>query len=148
YDRHLKGVEGVLPAHRQRQRNGCGGSPRRCGDGGDCLGAGCSARPSPSTWSWRRRPYGACARPPCRGWGGSPRRFSWKGSTPRWEEIMDRLDQRLVRVAEAYLSEQAEDLIHLGVWGKHRYRADFLDQPPEVIGNGLVPPGQVKRRMK
>src|SRR5262249_20447947 len=71
-----------------------------------------------------------------------------EGEHPRLEEILECLDKRLVRVAEAYLTEHAEDLIHLGVWGKHRYRADFLDQPPEVIGNGLVKPGRVKQRMK
>ena len=71
-----------------------------------------------------------------------------EGEDPRLEQIMDRLDKRLVRVAEAYLSEQAGNVISLGVWGNHPYRADLLEQPPEVIGNGLVPPGVVKERME
>jgi hypothetical protein len=71
-----------------------------------------------------------------------------EGEHPRREEIVECLDKRLVRVAEAYLTEQAEKLVQLGVWGERRYRADSLDQPPEVIGNGLLPRGQVKRRMK
>jgi len=61
---------------------------------------------------------------------------------------MDRLDKRLVKVAEAYLAEHKRDLVHLGVWGKHHDRASFLDQPPEVIGDGLAQPGQVKKTMK
>src|SRR5215469_11540917 len=61
---------------------------------------------------------------------------------------MERLDQRLVRVTEAYLAELAEELVRLEVWGQHCYRADFLDQPPEVIGNGLVRRREVKRRMQ
>jgi hypothetical protein len=71
-----------------------------------------------------------------------------EGEHPRLEEIMDCLDKRLVRVAEAYLSEYALDLVRLGVWGRHHFSADFLDQPPEVIGNGLVPPGALQQRME
>src|SRR5262249_27245473 len=61
-----------------------------------------------------------------------------EGEHPRLEERMERLDQRLVRVAEAYLTELAEELMRLEVWGKHCYRADLLDQLPEVTGNGLM----------
>jgi len=53
-----------------------------------------------------------------------------------------------VRVAEAYLADYTRDLVHLGVWGKHVFRADFLDQPPEVIGNGLLGRSKVKGRLK
>jgi hypothetical protein len=69
------------------------------------------------------------------------------GADPRLEQTMDRLDQRLVRVAEAYLNEESEELIRLGVW-EQPYRPDFLEQPPEVIGNALVGAGEVRRRME
>ena len=148
YDRHLKGVERVLPAHRQRQGNGVRGLAQALWRRRRLFGS----RVHRETLSFYLELEKAAV------WGLCPasvQGLEWvttgvfvEGEHPRWEEIMDRLDQRLVRVAEAYLSEHTEDLIHLGVWGKHRYRADFLDQPPEVIGNGLVPPGQVKQRMK
>jgi hypothetical protein len=70
-----------------------------------------------------------------------------EGEDPRLEETMERLDKRLVRVTEAYLTELAEELVRLEVWGQHWYRADLLDQPPEVIGNGLVRRREVRRRM-
>jgi hypothetical protein len=70
-----------------------------------------------------------------------------EGEHPRLEETMERLDKRLVRVTEAYLTELAEELVRLEVWDQQCYRADFLDQPPEVIGNGLVRRREVRRRM-
>ena len=71
-----------------------------------------------------------------------------EGEHPRLEERMERLDQRLVGVTEAYLTELAEKLVELAVLvGKRHYRADLLDQPPEVIGNGLVRRREVVRRM-
>jgi len=148
YDRHLKLVEQVLPAESERQRNGVRG-----------LGQ--------ALWR-RRRLFGNRAQREL---------FSFyleleeaaveglsldsvqdlrcetcyvflEGEHPRLEETMERLDKRLVRVTEAYLTELAEELVRLEVWGKHCYRADFLDQPPEVIGNGLVRRREVKRRMQ
>src|SRR6516225_600126 len=148
YDRHLELVEQVLPAEGERQRNGVRG-----------LGQ--------ALWR-RRRLFGNRAQGEL---------FSFyleleeaaveglsldsvqdlrcetcyvflEGEHPRLEETMERLDKRLVRVTEAYLTELAEELVRLEVWGKHCYRADLLDQPPEVIGNGLVRRREVKRRMQ
>src|SRR6516225_4464155 len=148
YDRHMELVEQVLPAESERQRNGVRG-----------LGQ--------ALWR-RRRVFGNWAQREL---------FSFylelenaaveglslnsvqdlrcetcyvflEGEHPRLEETMERLDQRLVRVTEAYLTELAEELVQLQVWGKHCYRADLLDQPPEVIGNGLVRRREVKRRME
>ena len=148
YDRHLKLVEQVLPAESERQRNGVRG-----------LGQ--------ALWR-RRRLFGNRAQREL---------FSFyleleeaaveglsldsvqdlrcetcyvflEGEHPRLEETMERLDQRLVRVTEAYLTELAEELVRLEVWGQHCYRADLLDQPPEVIGNGLVRRREVRRRMQ
>src|SRR6516162_1469930 len=148
YDRHMELVELVLPAEGERQRNGVRG-----------LGQ--------ALWR-RRRLFGNRAQREL---------FSFyleleeaaveglsldsvqdlrcetcyvflEGEHPRLEETMERLDQRLVRVTEAYLTEFAEELVRLEVWGKHCYRADLLDQPPEVIGNGLVRRREVKRRMQ
>jgi hypothetical protein len=148
YDRHLQLVERVLPARYQEERNGVLGLAQAL---------------------WRRRRVfvsrlhretfcfylelekaaldGLC--PVSVGdLGFATTDVFSEGEDPRLEQIMDRLDRRLVRVAEAYLSEQAEAVISLGVWGKHPYCADLLEQPPEVIGNGLVPPGVVKERME
>src|SRR6516164_5923022 len=148
YDRHMELVEQVLPAESERQRNGVRG-----------LGQ--------ALWR-RRRVFGNWAQREL---------FSFylelenaaveglslnsvqdlrcetcyvflEGEHPRLEETMERLDKRLVRVTEAYLTELAEELVQLQVWGKHCYRADLLDQPPEVIGNGLVRRREVKRRMQ
>jgi len=147
YDRHMELMEQVLPAEGERQRNGVRG-----------LGQ--------ALWR-RRRLFGNRAQREL---------FSFyleleeaaveglsldsvqdlrcetcyvflEGEHPRLEETMERLDQRLVRVTEAYLTELAEELVRLEVWGKHCYRADLLDQPPEVIGNGLVRRREVRRRM-
>src|SRR6516164_2963795 len=147
YDRHMELMEQVLPAEGERQRNGVRG-----------LGQ--------ALWR-RRRLFGNRAQGEL---------FSFyleleeaaveglsldsvqdlrcetcyvflEGEHPRLEETMERLDQRLVRVTEAYLTELAEELVRLEVWGKHCYRADLLDQPPEVIGNGLVRRREVRRRM-
>ena len=140
-------VEGVLPAEQRRERNGVQG-----------LGQ--------ALWR-RRRLFGSRARRETLGFylelekaaldGLCPASVrdlsfsSWHlfagGADPRLEQTMDRLDQRLVRVAEAYLSEESEELIRLGVW-EQPYRADFLEQPPEVIGNALVGAGVVRRRME
>src|SRR6516225_3870295 len=148
YDRHMELVEQVLPAESERQRNGVRG-----------LGQ--------ALWR-RRRVFGNWAQREL---------FSFylelenaaveglslnsvqdlrcetcyvflEGEHPRLEETMERLDKRLVRVTEAYLTELAEELVQLQVWRKHCYRADLLDQPPEVIGNGLVRRREVKRRME
>src|SRR5215469_14358502 len=148
YDRHMELVEQVLPAEGERQRNGVRG-----------LGQ--------ALWR-RRRLFGNRAQREL---------FSFyleleeaaveglsldsvqdlrcetcyvflEGEHPRLEETMERLDQRLVRVTEAYLTELAEELVRLEVWGQHCYRADFLDQPPEVIGNGLMRRREVRRRMQ
>ena len=147
YDRHMELVEGVLPAEQRRERNGVQG-----------LGQ--------ALWR-RRRLFGSRARRETLGFylelekvaldGLCPASVrdlsfsSWHlfadGADPRLEQKMDRLDQRLVRVAEAYLSEESEELIRVGVW-EQPYRPDFLEQPPEVIGNALVGAGEVRRRMK
>src|SRR5215467_12110767 len=148
YDRHLKLVEQVLPAESERQRNGVRGLVQ-------------------ALWR-RRRLFGNRAQREL---------FSFyleleeaaveglsldsvqdlrcetcyvflEGEHPRLEETMERLDQRLVRVTEAYLTELAEELVRLEVWGQHCYRADLLDQPPEVIGNGLMRRREVRRRMQ
>ena len=148
YDRHMELVEGVLPAEQRRERNGVQG-----------LGQ--------ALWR-RRRLFGSRARRETLGFylelekaavdGLCPASVrdlsfsSWHlfagGADPRLEQTMDRLDQRLVRVAEAYLNEESEELIRVGVWEKQPYRPDFLEQPPEVIGNALVGPGEVRRRME
>src|SRR5215472_6443288 len=148
YDRHLKLVEQVLPAEGERQRNGVRG-----------LGQ--------ALWR-RRRLFGNRAQrelfsfylelEEAAVWGlcedsVQDLRFETayvflEGEDPRLEETMERLDKRLVRVTEAYLTELAEELVRLEVWGQHCYRADFLDQPPEVIGNGLVRRREVRRRMQ
>ena len=148
YDRHMELVEGVLPAEQRRERNGVQG-----------LGQ--------ALWR-RRRLFGSRARRETLGFylelekaaldGLCPASVrdlsfsSWHlfagGADPRLEQTMDRLDQRLVRVAEAYLSEESEELIRLGLWEKQPYRPDFLEQPPEVLGNALVGAGVVRRRME
>src|SRR6516162_3374163 len=148
YDRHLKLVEQVLPAEGRRQRNGVRGL-------------------SQALWR-RRRVFGNRAQrelfsfylelEKAAVWGLCEDSVQdlrcetcyvfLEGEHPRLEETMERLDQRLVRVTEAYLTELAEELVRLEVWGKHCYRADLLDQPPEVIGNGLVRRREVKRRMQ
>ena len=147
YDRHMELVEGVLPAEQRRERNGVQG-----------LGQ--------ALWR-RRRLFGSRARRETLGFylelekaavdGLCPASVrdlyfsSWHlfagGADPRLEQTMDRLDQRLVRVAEAYLNEESDELIRLGVW-EQPYRPDFLEQPPEVIGNALVGAGEVRRRME
>src|SRR6516162_7415597 len=148
YDRHMELVEQVLPAEGERQRNGVRG-----------LGQ--------ALWR-RRRLFGNRAQREL---------FSFyleleeaaveglsldsvqdlrcetcyvflEGEDPRLEETMERLDKRLVRVTEAYLTELAEELVRLEVWDQQCYRADLLDQPPEVIGNGLVRRREVRRRMQ
>src|SRR6516225_7280215 len=148
YDRHLKLVEQVLPAEGGRQRNGVRG-----------LGQ--------ALWR-RRRLFGNRAQrelfrfylelEKVAVWGlcedsVQDLRFETayvflEGEDPRLEETMERLDKRLVRVTEAYLTELAEELVRLEVWDQQCYRADLLDQPPEVIGNGLVRRREVKRRMQ
>ena len=148
YDRHVELVEGVLPAHRQRQRNGVRGLAQALWRRRRVF----VSRVQRETLAFYRELEKAAV------WGLCPASVQGlefvttdvfvEGEHPRLEEIVECLDKRLVRVAEAYLTEQAEKLIQLGVWGERRYRADFLDQPPEVIGNGLLPRGQVKRRMK
>src|SRR6516164_1269154 len=147
YDRHMELVEQVLPAEGERQRNGVRG-----------LGQ--------ALWR-RRRVFGNRAQrelfsfylelEKAAVWGLCEDSVQdlrcetcyvfLEGEHPRLEETMERLDQRLVRVTEAYLTELAEELVRLEVWGKHCYRADLLDQPPEVIGNGLVRRREVRRRM-
>src|SRR5215831_13587429 len=148
YDRHLQRVERALPANRQRLSNGVRGLAQ-------------------ALWR-RRRVFVSQVHRETVGfylelekaavWGLCPASVEGlhfvttdiflEGEHPRLEEMMERLDKRLVRVAEAYLAEQAGDLVDLGVWGKHRFSVDFLDQPPEAVGNGLLGPGEVKRRMK
>jgi hypothetical protein len=147
YDRHMEWVEGVLPARDRRERNGVQG-----------LGQ--------ALWR-RRRLFGSRAHSETLGFylelekaavdGLCPASVqdmsfsSWHlfagGADPRLEQTMDRLDQRLVRVAEAYLSEESEELIRLGAW-EQPYRPDFLEQPPEVIGNALLGAGVVRQRME
>src|SRR6516225_9006107 len=148
YDRHLELVEQVLPAEGRRQRNGVRG-----------LGQ--------ALWR-RRRLFGNRAQrelfrfylelEKVAVWGlcedsVQDLRFETayvflEGEDPRLEETMERLDKRLVRVTEAYLTELAEELVRLEVWDQQCYRADLLDQPPEVIGNGLVRRREVRRRMQ
>ncbi len=71
-----------------------------------------------------------------------------EGEDPRLEEIVEALDKRLERVAQAYLTEYAGRKISIGHLAEYCQREEFLDQPPEAIGNALVRPGEVKRRMK
>jgi len=148
YDRHTQLVERVLPANRQRLHNGVRGLAQ-------------------ALWR-RRRLFGSRVHRETLSfylelekvgvWGLCPASVqtmsfnTWhlfmEGEHPRQETMMDCLDKRLVRVAEAYLADYTRDLVHLGVWGKHVFRADFLDQPPEVIGNGLLGRAKVKRRLQ
>src|SRR6516162_5069532 len=148
YDRHMELVEQVLPAESERQRNGVLGLAQ-------------------ALWR-RRRVFGNRAQRElfsfylelenAAGEGLSLNSVQdlrcetcyvfLEGEHPRVEERMERLDQRLVRVTEAYLTELAEKLVELAVLvGKRHYRADLLGQPPEVIGNGLVRRREVVRRM-
>src|SRR6516164_9536467 len=148
YDRHMELVEQVLPAESERQRNGVRGLAQ-------------------ALWR-RRRVFGNRAQRELFSFYLELEKAAVEGLSlnsvqdlrcetcyvflegehPRLEETMERLDKRLVRVTEAYLTELAEELVQLQVWGKHCYRADLLDQPPEVIGNGLVRRREVKRRME
>jgi len=148
YDRHTQLVERVLPANRQRLHNGVRGLAQ-------------------ALWR-RRRLFGSRVHRETLSfylelekvgvWGLCPASVqtmsfaTWhlfmEGEHPRQETMMECLDKRLVRVAEAYLADYTRDLVHLGVWGKHVFRADFLDQPPEVIGNGLLGRSKVKRRLQ
>ena len=129
YDRHTQLVERVLPANRQRLHNGVRGLAQ-------------------ALWR-RRRLFGSRVHRETLSfylelekvgvWGLCPASVqtmsfaTWhlfmEGEHPRQEQMMDCLDKRLVRVAEAYLADYTRDLVHLGVWGKHVFRADFLDQP-------------------
>ncbi|HWT78823.1 MAG TPA: hypothetical protein VN648_08460, partial [Candidatus Methylomirabilis sp.] len=148
YDRHLELVERVLPANRQRLRNGVRGLAQALWRRRRVF----VSRVQRETFSFyleleKAAVWGLCPAS-VQGLGWVTTDVFLEGEHPRLEEMMDSLDKRLVRVAEAYLTEHTEDLVHLEVWGNHCFRADFLDQPPEVIGNGLVRPGQVKRRMK
>ena len=148
YDRHLELVERALPANRQRLRNGVRGLAQALWRRRRVFGS----RVQRETFSFyleleKAAVWGLCPAS-VQGLGWVTTDVFLEGEHPRLEEMMDCLDKRLVRVAEAYLTEHAEDLVKLEVWGERRFRADFLDQPPEVIGNGLVRPGQVKRRMK
>ncbi len=71
-----------------------------------------------------------------------------EGEDPRLEQISECLEQRLERVAQAYLTERAGRKICLGPLGHYRHSEAFLGQPPEAIGNPLVRPGQVVRRLQ
>ena len=148
YDRHLELVERVLPANRQRLRNGVRGLAQALWRRRRVF----VSRVQRETFSFyleleKAAVWGLCPAS-VQGLGWVTTDVFLEGEHPRLEEMMDCLDKRLVRVAEGYLTEHAEDLVKLEVWGERRFRADFLDQPPEVIGNGLVRPGEVKRRMK
>ena len=149
YERHMELVESVLSASRIRRSGnatGCRGWAKRCGDGGGCLAAGCIRKPWASTWNWRRRPLDGLCPASVRDLSFSTADLFADAEHPRLERTIERLDKRLVRVGEAYLTEYAKELIRLGVWGKHHYREGFLDQPPEVIGNALLGASEVKRR--
>jgi len=139
YDRHTELVESALPANRQRLHNGVRGLAQAL---------------------WRRRRvflsrahrealsfYLALEKAAV--WGICPDSALGLGSVatdvfleaehPRLEEMMERLDKRLVRVAEAYLSEHAVDLISLGVWGRHPARRCPIGNRQSKIGKGGNP---------
>jgi hypothetical protein len=148
YDRHVELVESVLPARHRRERNG-----------GRGLGQ--------ALWR-RRRLFGSRAHLETLGfylelekaarWGlcrASVQDLSFStwflfndAKHPRLERTTDRLDQRLVLVAQAYLNESLKELVDLGVWQKQPYSPAFLEQPPEVIGNALLGASVVRQRMQ
>ena len=148
YDRHRELVESVLPAHRQRKRNGVQGLAQALWRRRRLFGS----RAHYETLRFYQELETAAADGLCpyavRNLSFATWHLFLDGQDPRLELIMDRLDKRLVRVGEAYLTEYTRELHCLGVWGKLRYSLDLLNQPPEVIGNGLVGPGKVKRRME
>ena len=85
YDRHMELVEQVLPAESERQRNGVRGLAQALWRRRRVFGN----RVQRETFTFyleleKAAVWGLCpAR--CRAWDGSPRPFSWKGSTPAWK---------------------------------------------------------------
>jgi len=148
YDRHMELVESVLPARHRRERNGVRG-----------LGQALWRRRRLFGSRWHRQTLGfyleleKAAR-----WGlcrASVQDLSFStwflfndAKHPRLERTTDRLDQRLVRVAQAYLNESLKELVDLGVWQKQLYSPAFLEQPPEVIGNALLGASVVRQRLQ
>src|SRR6516164_432608 len=148
YDRHMELVEQVLPAESERQRNGVRGLAQALWRRRRVFGN----RVQRKTFTFYLELEKAAGEGLCldavQKLEFVTRMVFLEGEHPRVEERMERLDQRLVRVTEAYLTELAEKLVELAVLvGKRHYRADLLDQPPEVIGNGLVRRREVVRRM-
>jgi len=148
YDRHMELVEQVLPAESERQRNGVRGLGQALWRRRRVFGN----RVQRETFTFYLELEKAAGEGLCldavQKLEFVTRMVFLEGEHPRVEERMERLDQRLVGVTEAYLTELAEKLVELAVLvGKRHYRADLLDQPPEVIGNGLVRRREVVRRM-
>src|SRR6516164_2446992 len=148
YDRHMELVEQVLPAESERQRNGVRGLAQALWRRRRVFGN----RVQRKTFTFYLELEKAAGEGLCldavQKLEFVTRMVFLEGEHPRVEERMERLDQRLVGVTEAYLTELAEKLVELAVLvGKRHYRADLLDQPPEVIGNGLVRRREVVRRM-
>jgi len=148
YDRHLELVEQALPAEGERQRNGVRGLAQALWRRRRVF----VSRVQRETFSFYLELEKAAGAGLCldslQSLEYASRSVFLEGEHPRLEEAVERLDKRLVQVAEAYLTEVRQALVHLGVFGKHPYRAGLLDQPPEVIGNGLVGPREVMRRMQ
>ena len=148
YDRHLELVEQALPAEGERQRNGVRGLAQALWRRRRLF----VSRVQRETFSFYLELEKAAGAGLCldsvQSLEYASRSVFLEGEHPRLEEAVERLDKRLVQVAEAYLTEVRQALVHLGVFGKHPYRAGLLDQPPEVIGNGLVGPREVMRRMQ
>src|SRR5215470_5437210 len=146
YDRHLELVEGVLPAEGQRQRNGVRGLAQALWRRRRVF----VNRVQRETFSFYRELEKAAVLGLCRDSVVDLKlETAWvflEGAHPRVDETVERLEKRLVRVGEAYLTERAEELVQLYVW-EERYRADLLDQAPEVIGNGLLGRREVMRQM-
>ena len=146
YDRHMELVEAVVPASGERQQNAVRG-----------LGQ--------ALWR-RRRAFVSQAHREIRRFYQDLAQAAEEGITAftllfllwgletlfreaeRLKEAVELLDRRLERVVEAYLTESAGRKISLGFPWQHPQREQFLDLPPEAIGNALVRPAEVKRRMK
>ena len=147
YDRHMELVESVLPARHERERNGVQGLGQALWRRRRLFGSRVHRETLGFYLELDKAVLDGLCRASLQDLSFSTWHLFADAEHPRLEWTTDRLDKRLVRVAEAYLTEYAERLVNLGAWGKHCYSPDFLELPPEVIGNALLSASVVKRRM-
>jgi hypothetical protein len=148
YDRHMELVEGVLPAWDRRERNGVQGLGQALWRRRRLFGSRAHRETLGFYLELEKAAVDGLCPASVRDLSFSSRHLFAGGADPRLEQTMDRLDQRLARVGEAYLSEYALELVSLGVEDKQCYSVEFLDEPPEAIGNVLLGAGEVVRRME